>query len=111
MPTLPDRAPRALEPRQSSRALPTVAGDPDGYALGINDLGQVVGGTGNCYGDQHAVLWGNGAVMDLPNLGDTSYNEALAINNQSQIVGLVSSADGATFYAALWQNGTLTNLA
>lgn len=90
--------------------LPTVEGDPDGYALGINDLGQVVGGTGTCNGDNHAVLWENGTAVELSNLGSTSYNEALAINNQGQIVGLSSSPDGTTFYAALWQNGTITNL-
>jgi probable HAF family extracellular repeat protein len=93
-----------------AQQLPTVAGDPDGRAIGINDLGQVVGGTGNCFGDNHAVLWQNGTVHELPNLGNASYNEALAINNQGQIAGLVSSPDGTTFYAALWQNGNVTNL-
>jgi probable HAF family extracellular repeat protein len=103
-------APPVLWEKGKVRQLPTVAGDPDGYALGLNDLGEVVGGTGTCIGDNHAVLWENGTAHELPNLGNASYNEALAINNQGQIVGLVSSPDGATFYAALWQNGTITNL-
>lgn len=51
-----------------------------------------------------------GSAVELPNLGNGSYNEALAINNRAQIVGLSSSPDGTTFYAALWQNGTITNL-
>jgi probable HAF family extracellular repeat protein len=103
-------APPVLWEKGKVRQLPTVAGDSDGYALGVNDLGEVVGGTGTCSGDNHAVLWENGTAHELPNLGNASYNEALAINNQGQIVGLVSSPDGATFYAALWQNGTITNL-
>jgi probable HAF family extracellular repeat protein len=90
--------------------LPTVEGDPDGYALGINDLGQAVGATGTCNAGNHAVLWENGTAVKLPDLGNASYNEALAINNQGQIVGLSSSPDGSTFYAAFWQNGTITNL-
>jgi probable HAF family extracellular repeat protein len=103
-------APPVLWERGKVRQLPTVEGDPDGYALGINELGQVVGGTGTCSGDSHAVLWENGSAVELPNLGNASYNEALAINDQAQIVGLSSSPDGTTFYAALWQNGTIKNL-
>jgi probable HAF family extracellular repeat protein len=103
-------APPVLWEKGKVQQLPTVEGDPDGYALGINELGQVVGGTGTCSGDSHAVLWENGSAVELPNLGNASYNEALAINNQAQIVGLSSSPDGTTFYAALWKNGTIKNL-
>jgi probable HAF family extracellular repeat protein len=94
--------------------LPTVAADPDGFAIGINDQGQAVGTSGNCsspfINPIHAVLWENGIATELPNLGGATNNQAIAINNQGQIVGQVSSADGSTFYAALWQNGALTNL-
>jgi probable HAF family extracellular repeat protein len=103
-------APPVLWEKGKVQQLPTVEGDPDGYALGINELGQVVGGTGTCSGNSHAVLWENGSAIELPNLGNASYNEALAINNQAQIVGLSSSPDGTTFYAALWQNRTIKNL-
>jgi probable HAF family extracellular repeat protein len=103
-------APPVLWVKDQVQQLPTVEGDPDGYALGINDLGQIVGGTGSCSGDNHAVMWENGSAFELPNLGSTSYNEALAINNVGQVAGLASSADGTTFYAALWQNGAITNL-
>ena len=92
---------------------PTVSEDPDGFANGINDVGQSVGGTGSCgvqNGTSRAVLWQNGSAVELRNLGNPGYNEAFAINNNAQVVGVVTSADGATFYAALWQNGTLTNL-
>jgi probable HAF family extracellular repeat protein len=105
-------APPVVWEKGKAQQLPTVAGDPDGYALGINDLGQIVGGTGTCSaGDLHAVLWENGNVIELPNLGSISFgNEAFAINNRGEIVGEVSSPDGATFYAALWHKGTVTSL-
>jgi hypothetical protein len=40
------------------RPLPTLSGDPDGVAFGINDHGQAVGDSGNCTGTTiHAVSW------------------------------------------------------
>ena len=51
----------------------------------------------------------NGTASSLPDLG-TAGAAAFGINNQGQIVGLVPSPDGTTFYAALWQNGEITNL-
>ncbi len=42
------------------RALPTLAGDPDGFVQGINDQGQAVGSSGTCTSiATHAVLWEN----------------------------------------------------
>jgi probable HAF family extracellular repeat protein len=90
--------------------LPTVSGDPDGVAQGINDSGQAVGASGNCTTPFHAVLWENGAATDLGNLGGTTNNQALQINNRGQIVGISGLADDATFHAFLWQNGTMTDL-
>jgi probable HAF family extracellular repeat protein len=104
-------APPVVWEKGRVQQLPTVAGDPDGWAEGINDRGQIVGGTGDCSQNNHAVVWENGSVVELPNLGNTSLgNEAFALNNRGEIVGTVSSSDGTTFYAALWHNGTLTNL-
>jgi probable HAF family extracellular repeat protein len=93
-----------------ARALPTVGSDPDGEANGINDKGQAVGSSGTCTAGLHAVLWEkNGTASSLPDLG-TAGAAAFGINNQGQIVGLVPSPDGTTFYAALWQNGEITKL-
>jgi probable HAF family extracellular repeat protein len=104
-------APPVLWEKGRVQQLPTVARDPDGWAEGINDRGQIVGGTGTCSQNNHAVLWENGSVVELPNLGNTSLgNEAFAINNRGEIAGTVSSSDGTTFYAALWHNGILKNL-
>jgi probable HAF family extracellular repeat protein len=95
--------------------LPPVSGDPDGIALGINDLGQAVGNTGSCgilFGTgPHAVLWDNGSAIELPNLGgNAAFAVPFAINNQGQVAGGSNSPDGTTFYAVLWQNGTIANL-
>jgi len=90
------------------RALPTVDGDPDGIAFAINDHGHAVGDTGSCAGAIHAVSWENGTALALQDFGTGA--TAQGINNQGQIVGIVGSADNTTEYAALWQNGALTNL-
>ena len=95
------------------RALPTVAGDPDGFVQGINDEGHAVGSSGTCTGiSTHAVLWENDTAFQLPDLGRDG-NAAYAINDHGQVVGYVSSADGTTIVASLWQNGArsaVTNL-
>jgi probable HAF family extracellular repeat protein len=92
------------------RALPTVAGDPDGFVQGINDRGQAVGSSGTCTNiATHAVLWENDAAFQLPDLGRVG-SDAYAINDHGQIVGYVSSPDGTTIVAALWQNGGVTSI-
>ena len=88
--------------------LPTVGSDPDGAANAINDRGQVVGYSGTCTAGLHAVLWEDDNASPLPDLKTGA--QAFGVNDRGQIVGLVGSTDGATFYAALWENGTLTNL-
>src|ERR1039457_2176684 len=59
--------------------LPTFGGDPDGVTQGINDNGEVVGGSGTCAAFNtiylynlvavHALLWEKGKATDLGNLG------------------------------------------
>jgi probable HAF family extracellular repeat protein len=88
--------------------LPTVDGDPDGVAFGINNQGQATGYSGTCTAANHAVLWENGTATALPDLGIESAL-GVAINDQGQIVGQVASADGTTAYGALWQNNTITS--
>jgi probable HAF family extracellular repeat protein len=99
--------------RGEVRALPTVAGDPDGFVQGINDQGQAVGSSGTCTNiATHAVLWENDTAFELPNLGHDG-NDAYAINDHGQAVGYVSTTDGTTIVASLWPNGVhsaVTNL-
>ncbi len=94
-----------------AHALPLVGSDPDGFANGINDRGEAVGYSGNCFFATHAVVWKNNTVFVLQDLGGTKSNFAFAINNLGQSVGKVRSADGSTYVAALWQpDGALTVL-
>jgi probable HAF family extracellular repeat protein len=91
--------------RGEVRALPTLAGDPDGFVQGLNDQGQAVGSSGTCTNlSIHAVLWENDRAFQLPDLGPAG-GGAYAINDHGQAVGYVSSADGTTIVASLWQNG------
>jgi probable HAF family extracellular repeat protein len=95
----------------TAKALPLVGNDTDGIAFWINDQGQAVGYSGNCTTALHGVSWENGIVSPLLDLGTGAI--AQGINNRGQIVGQVGSADGTTFYAAVWQNGAdgaVTNL-
>jgi probable HAF family extracellular repeat protein len=95
--------------------LPTFVGDPDGVALAINDKGQTVGTSGNCFTSStgiqvHAVLWQEcGAVIDLGNLGGAQHNIAESINNRAQVVGYSGRSDD-TIHAFLWQDGTINDL-
>ena len=94
-----------------AHVLPLVGTDPDGFAFGINDRGQAVGYSGNCFFATHAVVWKNNTAVVLQDLGGTKSNVAYVINNLGQIAGKVRSADGTTYVAALWQpDGTLTIL-
>lgn len=86
------------------------SGDPISAAVGINNNGQVVGGSGPCAPlspaiGRHAVLWQSGSVTatDLGNLGGSTNNVAFGINGRGQIVGFSGLADG-TAHAFLWQN-------
>lgn len=99
---------------QIQQQLPPFPGDPDGAAVAINNNGQVVGISGTCdqavgrFSAKHAVLWQNGIITDLGNLGGAAWNTPDAINNRGQIVGfsdLPGDADGSpNFHAVLWTN-------
>jgi probable HAF family extracellular repeat protein len=89
-------------------ALPTINGDPDGVAFGINDRGRAVGYSGTCTAANYAVVWENGAATKLRDLGDPG-GIAYAINWHNQVVGQAVNSDGIAM-AALWQNNTVTGL-
>jgi probable HAF family extracellular repeat protein len=90
------------------RALPTVEGDPDGFAFWINGHGQAAGFSGTCTAALHAISWENGTATALPDLGNGGL--AWGISNQGDIVGTVGSADLTTQTGAIWKKGTLTVL-
>jgi len=100
--------------------LPTFPGDSDGVAFGINDRGHAVGASGSCAAFDpeigaplqplHALLWQNGTVTDLGNLGGTMNNVAFILNNQGQVVGTSGVPDLGRSHAFLWQDGVMTDL-
>jgi len=100
--------------------LPAVGGDRDGVAYNINDNGEVVGASGTCTTFNpnflnnllavHALLWENGKVTDLGNLGgqtgQAGGNAAYGVNNRSDVVGSSDLPGDTTFHAFLWTRGT-----
>jgi probable HAF family extracellular repeat protein len=96
--------------------LPPYHGDTVGAATAINDLGQVVGGSGICAPPSvvgvvnHALLWQDGKTIDLGSLGGSNNNFATAINNSGQVVGFSDLAGATSFHAFLWQKGVMTDL-
>jgi probable HAF family extracellular repeat protein len=103
-------------PNGKIHELPTFRGDPDGIALGINDNGQIVGASGSCapfnpalqiyLNPKHALLWQNGTVIDLGNLGGEFGNIAFSVNKQGQVVGNSDLRGDQYSHAFLWTKAT-----
>ena len=77
----------------------------------INDNGQIVGISGICdqavgrHTAKHAVLWENGSVIDLGNLGAQWWNTPTAINHRGDIVGFAGDpafVEGDILHAFMW---------
>jgi probable HAF family extracellular repeat protein len=103
--------------------LPVFPGDLEGIAVGVNDSGQVAGGSGVCANFSvtgqvyiqplHALLWQNGETVDLGNLGGSGLfgggHTANSVNNLGWVVGssdLPGDADTTTSHAFLWTRET-----
>ena len=109
------------------RGLPPLPGDTMSAALGINDVGEIVGATGICgnantmgWGvTRHAVLWRrDGSVIDLGSLGGVVGNPnnffggfgGTDINNWGQVCGLSDLNGDQTTHAFFWEDGVMTDL-
>src|SRR5216684_2349455 len=98
------------QPDGTMQELPPLPGDSTSAATAINDLGQVVGISGDCFiavgfsSARHAVLWRNGVPIDLGNIGGDAWNTPTAINNQGTIIGFANTAPGLakSFQAFIW---------
>jgi probable HAF family extracellular repeat protein len=99
--------------------LPTYPGDPDGFALGINEVGQVAGTSGDCAAFNpitqdylqplHALLWEDQKITDLGTLGGTGQGFGILaynLNNRGQVIGWSDLAGNAKFHAFLWTRET-----
>ena len=86
------------------------AGPSDGR--GINNRGQVVGGTVDANNSQyHAFLWDHGTMSDLGTLRGYNLSQAQAINDAGQVVGFSGDPSmGGLGHAFLWDNGTMSDL-
>jgi probable HAF family extracellular repeat protein len=113
--------------RGQIRALPPLAGDTVSLAMGLNDLGQVVGGSGTrantslpgFAGAPHAVVWDRGGKpQSLPNLDGSQPdltvlgvgNVAMSINEHGTIAGHARLSDNQTWHPVLWRGGKISDL-
>lgn len=71
------------------------------FVAAMNSLGLVVGREVVLNRIDHAKVWENGVVSDLPTLGGES-GSAVAINNRGTVVGRAQDASGA-FHAVVWR--------
>jgi probable HAF family extracellular repeat protein len=72
-------------------------GGTQGEANGINNRGEIVGGTTTVSGETHAVIWHDGALHDL----GVGVGEASGVNNKGEVVG---GGAGGPF---LWRYGVI----
>ena len=100
-----------LGPPDQIQDLPLYPGDTSGAATAINDHGQIVGISGICdqavgrHTAKHAVLWENGGVTDLGNLGAQWWNTPTAINERGDVVGFAGDpafVEGDILHAFIW---------
>jgi probable HAF family extracellular repeat protein len=97
--------------------------DANGFAYGINDAGQMVGASGECFPGgspngtallpHHALFWdADGTVHDMGNLGGggqvvpSTGNFAVHINNHGQVVGSSDIAGDEFAHAFSWTKAT-----
>lgn len=80
----------------------TLSGNSQSRAEGVNQRGDVVGSTFGGPGEQHAVLYRDGQIIDL------GQGRALAINKRAQVVGGTVVVD--VTHAFLYSGGELLDL-
>jgi len=98
------------QPDGTMQELPPLPGDSTSAATAINDLGQAVGISGDCFiavgfsSARHAVLWQKGVPMDLGNIGGDAWNTPTEIRNDGTIIGFANTAPGLakSFVGFIW---------
>jgi len=89
-------------------ALPNLPAATGSNVFGINEAGDLVGGS-TLAGNTIATLWSPSGVRSLGTLNGGSFSQAQDINNLGQIVGSASGASGANL-AFLYQAGQMLDL-
>src|SRR3954471_10776733 len=69
-------------------------GGSNSFAFGLNNSGQVTGGSATSTGAQHAFLYSNGQMTDLGTLGGATVG--YGINDAGQVAGSSETSTGAT---------------
>jgi probable HAF family extracellular repeat protein len=91
--------------------LGTLGGAMSG-ATGINNAGEVVGGSdfvGGQFGQSHAFLYRDGVMTDLGTLGGT-FSYAYGINNEGDVVGTAATDYFNVVHPFLYQDGQMMDL-
>ena len=89
--------------RDQIQQLPPLSGDTVSAASGINDRGQVIGCSGLCSDlTSHGVLWHDGTITDLGNLGGVLNTIPWAINSHGYVVGQSDLVGDSTLHAFIW---------
>lgn len=88
--------------------LPLLPGSNSGNAFAINNLGQIVGHSGQLGGAYQACRWQNDLPTGLGTLGGPR-SSAMGLNDLGLVVGRSQIANG-DYHAFRWQNGAWTDL-
>ena len=84
------------------------------FAVGINNWGQVVGGSHwtDCISMSatDSFLWQNGAMINIGNLPGSGTGWASGINDGGQVIGTSYFREDDRWNGYLWQNGGMINL-
>lgn len=96
--------------RGNTLPLPGLPGAVDTIAFGINNTGQVVGRCTLSVGANHAVLWDDGAVFQLPELPGDDKSAALLIDDDCRAVGYSANSITGARSAVSWYRGEVSKL-
>ena len=101
---------RAASVMYSIEDLGTLPGDSSSVAMGINQLGDVVGWSAGPTGTRAFVYTTAGGMTALPALAGRPVSTARAINGNGIVVGTASTGGSDVGRAVRWQSGVATDL-